>query len=77
MHKASNSPNRAVQNGGAIYVGFNAPGMPKIPPTLIVKDCDFLDNIGKGGLGHAVHFGKSSPRQGNNYDNGKQLSFSA
>lgn len=66
----------ASQNGGALHVGFNAPGQPPHPPTLTLKNCDFLDNVSKGGHGHAVHFGKSSRNQGKDYDNQKQLTMS-
>jgi hypothetical protein len=57
-------------------VGFNAPGQPPHPPTLTIANCDFVDNVGKGGQGHAVHFGKSSRIQGTYYDNQRQLSCS-
>ena len=63
-----------VFSGGAVSVGFNAPGRPPSPPTLTIKNCDFLDNVGKNGGGHAVHFGKGSARQGQQYDNQLQLS---
>lgn len=65
----------ALQNGGALHVGFNAPGQPPQPPTLTLKNCDFVDNVSKGGHGHAVHFGKSSRNQGQDYDNQKQLTM--
>ena len=66
--------NYAFGSGGAVHVGFNAPGRPPSPPTLTIKNCDFLDNVGKNGGGHAVHYGKSSARQGQQYDNQLQLS---
>lgn len=65
--------NYAFGAGGAVHVGFNAPGRPPNPPTVKINNCDFTDNVGRGG-GDAVYFGKSAERAGDEIDNQVGLS---